>query len=306
MKYACCVSSDGGKMLLTQTSFYIDHIYKETAMFFPDYHLHSHFSTDSEAELHAIIESAKEKGITEICLTDHHDIDFPLAYSYEPGVMAFQLDLPTYKETISSLKEELAPDFTLRLGVELGVMPSTTKKAKAFVSANSDLDFVICSTHIVDGIDPYFPEYYEGKTDSEGFRRYFEVILETVKDFTDFDCYGHLDYIVRYGRNKNRDFSFPDYRDIFEAIFKIIIPAGRGIEINTASLYHDMDVPHPASGILMLYKEMGGEIITVGSDAHTPDKVGYGFDVARDFLLSHGFTHYCTFNHRIPEFHKIP
>ena len=273
-------------------------------MIFPDYHLHSEFSTDSTAALEEIIRSAKENGLTSLCLTDHHDLDFP--FFDKDGNMEFQLDLPAYHKTLAKLRDEVAPDFDLRIGIELGIMPSTVQKGTAFAKDHTELDFIICSTHIVDGMDPYYPDYFEKYGEADGYRRYFEVILEALRGYTDFDVYGHLDYVVRYGPNKNRFYDPADYREIFEEILKIIIDHGRGIELNTGSLYRGLDVPHPHIDLLKLYKKLGGEIITVGSDAHTPDRIGYGFDVARDMLLAAGFTHYTTFKNRKAEFHPIP
>ena len=274
-------------------------------MIFPDYHLHTHHSTDSEEQIKNIIDTAVSNGIDEICLTDHHDIDFPMKYSHEEGVMAFQLDYEAYSTEIDSIRTLLPEGFTLKKGVELGVMPSTTKKAYLYAKEHDDLDFLICSTHIVDDFDPYYPEYYEGKSPVSAYGRYFECILDTVKGFTDFDVYGHLDYIVRYGDYKDYVFDIKDYYEIFEELLKLIIKAGHGIEINTGSLYKNLSYPHPHKDILKLYKSLGGEIITVGSDAHFAKYTGYGFDRARELLLECGFRAYTTFDKRKPAFHDI-
>jgi histidinol-phosphatase (PHP family) len=135
--------------------------------------------------------------------------------------------------------------------------------------------------------------------------RYFETILYNVKHFKSYNVYGHLDYILRYGRTKAEHFRISDYRDLFKEIFKTIVYDGKGIEINTAGLYHGLDFPHPHTDILRLYKEAGGEIITIGSDAHKVNFVGYGFDKAKETLQNHGFKYYCTFKNMKPEFIAI-
>ena len=112
--------------------------------------------------------------------------------------------------------------------------------------------------------------------------------------------------LVRYGKTKADLFDIHDYADIFEELFQILVARGQGIEINTGSLYRGLSFPHPHTDILKMYKDAGGEIITVGSDAHHAEHIGYGFDAARDLLLSHGFRYYTTFKERKPEFHKIP
>ena len=124
--------------------------------------------------------------------------------------------------------------------------------------------------------------------------------------FDNYSIYGHLDYAVRYCPSGESAFRFSDYADVFEAILKTIIEHGKGIEINTGSLYKNMTYAHPHPSILKLYKELGGEIITVGSDAHIPKYIGYDFETyARDILTETGFQYYCTYNHMKPVFHKL-
>lgn len=272
-------------------------------MIFPDYHLHSSFSTDADFDISEIISNARKKGFNSICITDHYDIDFPIDPD-EPD-MTFYLDTDAYYSHMSQIREKLFPDFDFRIGIELGIMPHITDKLNDFVISHPELDFVIASAHIVDGYDPYKPDYFVGKTDYQAYKRYFETILESIKHYTNFNVLGHIDYILRYGKNKADNFKMTDYQDIFEEIFKIIVQNGRGIEINTGSLYKNLDFPHPHRDILKLYKDAGGEIITIGSDAHNPKYIGYGFDVAKDLLISSGFKYYCTFSKQHPEFHSI-
>ncbi len=272
-------------------------------MIFPDYHLHSSFSEDSDANIKDIIQSAKHKGMTSICITDHYDMDFPVIK--EAPEMKFDLDIPGYVKALNELKQSLAPDFDLRIGIELGTMPNTLEKLTGFVNGNPYFDFIIASTHIVDNMDPYYPSYFEGRSITDGHRRYFEDELYTVSNYDSYDVYGHLDYILRYGRDFENPFNPMDFMNIFEEIFKQIIAKGKGIELNTGGLYKNLNKTHPCKDFLKLYKELGGEIITVGSDAHSPDKIGYGFDVARDLLLECGFKYYCTFKDRKATFNNI-
>lgn len=265
-----------------------------------DYHLHSCFSSDSKTQVTEIIETAVLKGFDTICLTDHHDIDFPV----DKSGFDFQLDAPAYLNALTKLRDEYADRIQIRIGVELGLMSHISGKAAAYANAYP-FDFIIGSSHLVNLVDPYYPEYYEGRTETEAYRAYFESILENVTAIKDYDVYGHLDYVVRYGPTKNLNFKFSDYAEVFEALLKIIIADGKGIEINTAGLYNGLGYPHPHMDILKLYKALGGEIITVGSDAHTTDKIGYGFDTAEQYLLDAGFSYYTVFKNRIPEFKRL-
>lgn len=272
-------------------------------MIFPDYHLHSEFSSDCNTSIQHIITSAKEKGITSICITDHYDMDFPVLP--EAPDMRFDLDDKTYYDTLSKLRDTLLPNFDLRIGIELGVTKENIQKLISYTAERPEYDFFIASSHLVDNMDPYYPTYFEGQTEKQAYMRYFETILYNVTHFKGYNVYGHLDYILRYGPTKACNFKITDYYDIFKEIFKIIVYDGKGIEINTGSLYKDMTFPHPHKDILKMYKDAGGEIITVGSDAHYPQHIGYGFDIANKLLKEVGFNYYCTFSKQKPDFVPI-
>lgn len=277
-------------------------IIERTKSMYPDYHLHTEFSGDCTTPLRDLIASAKAKGLTEICITDHHDQDFP---KDTPACSDFQLDFDRYFPALMALREELLPRFNLKIGIEQGIMPSTCETMSNFSERYPCLDFIICSTHVVDGFDPYYPEYFEKWGESEGYRKYFEDILYNVTHFSDYNVYGHLDYILRYGPTKADNFDVRDYLEIFEAIFRAIIENGKGIELNTGSLYRGMDFAHPHPELLKLYREMGGEIITFGSDAHDTIHVGHAFDQGATLLRSLGFRYYCTFWERKAAFHTL-
>ena len=120
--------------------------------------------------------------------------------------------------------------------------------------------------------------------------------------YDDFDVYGHIDYVVRYGPNKNRQYSYGRYKDILDEILKKLISMGKGIELNTGGYHYGLGEPNPCVAVIKRYKELGGEIITVGADAHTPDKVAYAFDKAANVLETCGFKHYTVFKDRKPKF----
>ena len=267
-----------------------------------DHHLHSGFSDDSETGLTDIAEQAIHLGMSEICITDHHDIDYP---KDEEG-HTFLLDTDRYISAVRKLQEQYKDKLTIHLGIELGLMSHIADKIIAYTDKYHDFDFIIGSSHLVYGKDPYYPAYYEGRSEKEALLEYFESILANVQTFDNYSIYGHLDYAVRYCPSGEAAFRFSDYADVFEAILKTIIEHGKGIEINTGSLYKNVTYAHPHPSILKLYKELGGEIITVGSDAHVPKYIGYDFETyARDILTATGFRYYCTFKQMKPVFHKL-
>lgn len=268
----------------------------------PDYHLHSSFSDDAETDIYDLIQSAGAMDMNSFCITDHYDKDYPV---HADDNCTFNLDTDYYIAEMKKVQLSVSEHFDLRIGIELGVMPETAKSLTDFSKIHPGLDFIIASSHIVDNEDPYYPSFYEGRSEKESYRRYFEAILTNVQNFNDFDVYGHLDYCLRYGPDKAEKFKISDYLDIFEAIFKIIIPQGKGIEVNTGSLYRGLDFPHPHIKTLELYKNMGGEIITLGSDSHDDRHIGYAFNETAEMLKAHGFQHYCTYKDRKPKFHKL-
>lgn len=254
-----------------------------------DLHTHSSFSTDSSEPLFEMAESAVRKGLKTLCLTEHMDFDYPTG--------EFQLDTRAYREELLRVRGEFSDRLELLFGVELGLADYLAETLCEYSSA-WDFDFVIGSIHLVDRLDPYYPDHYE-KIGKNAILRYFECMLSAVKAFDGFDVLGHLDYIVRYSPEKSYD--PPDYREILDEILKTVISRGKGIEINTKGL-DSLGYVHPNEWILKRYKELGGEIITVGSDSHNVTHIGDGFDLAEQALKSAGFEKYAIFRNRKPEF----
>ncbi len=261
-----------------------------------DCHLHSAFSSDSETPVEQMIEAAIAQGRNYFYLTDHHDFDYPVG---EDG-RDFQLPRNEYTARLEQLRAQYAGKINLRIGVEMGLMPSVIDKINDYVSGYP-FDFVIGSSHLVRGQDPYYAEYYVGKTEKQAYEEYFLSILENAKALDCFHVYGHLDYVIRYGPNRDQFYDPMDYYDVFKKLLTVIIDKGKGIEVNTGSMYKGFSYPHPHEKVLKLYKQLGGEIITIGSDAHVPQYVGYGFDYAEELLKQCGFRYYTLFKEGKPQ-----
>jgi histidinol-phosphatase (PHP family) len=155
---------------------------------------------------------------------------------------------------------------------------------------------------VVHGFDPYYPQYYEGRSEDAAYREYFESILENLHTDADFDVYGHLDYVVRYGPHKNRFYSYKKHSDVIDEILRTLIDRGKGIELNTAGFKYGLGHPNPTEEILARYRELGGEILTIGSDAHAPEHVAYAFEQVPEILKKSGFRYYTVFSARKPSF----
>ena len=245
-----------------------------------------------------MISSAIEKGVSGICITDHLDLDYP----EEPD--AFLLDFPAYSTTIRRLQNEYAHRIPIRYGIELGLQPHLAQQHKELLNIHG-FDFVIGSSHVVHGIDPYYPAFYEGRSVKEAYREYFESILENIQAFDGFDVYGHIDYVVRYGPNKNEEYSYEAFSDIIDEILRQLIQRGKGIEINTAGFKYGLGHPNPTEEVLKRYRELGGEIITIGSDGHKPEHVAYDFEKVPAILYHCGFHYFTVFRRRKPEFFHL-
>jgi len=290
-------------------------------MIIADFHTHSSNSGDSDTKMQLQIEAAKNAGLNHLCITEHMDMDYPAPPpGHEDEHCDFFLKYEPYKKEFDSMYEKYCKDssssilsglssidmsgFNLYHGVELGMMPQIADKNRAFVNGKS-FDFIIGSCHLLDSEDPYYPEYWEGKVEIDVFRKYFKYIYENICVFDDFDVLGHLDYIIRYGMEKDKFFEYSVFSDEIDAILKKLVEMGKGIEINTGGLKNGLHYPNPNPEIIKRYREFGGEIITVGSDAHTPEYIGYKFDVAADILADCGFKYYTIFKKRKPEFIKL-
>jgi hypothetical protein len=146
---------------------------------------------------------------------------------------------------------------------------------------------------------------YEGRSEEEAYSEYFRSIIDNIKKFQNFDVYGHLDYVVRYGPNKDANYSYTKYRDLLDKILELLIDNGKGIEINTGGVCKDLRELHPCTDIIKRYRALGGEIITIGSDAHKPQNICGYFNRAEEVLKECGFKYYTIFEKRVPEFKKL-
>lgn len=263
-----------------------------------DYHTHTCFSGDSQTPVRDMLDCAVSLGLKEICITDHIDYDYP----DDPNLFTF--DIEEYFSVLSAFKEEYKRHLSVRIGVEYGLMPHLGKRLKDF-SASYPFDFIIGSSHVVNQIDPYYPAYWEGKSETEGIFCYFESILENLSSCSDFDVYGHMDYIVRYVPSGRKDYSYEKYREIIEQCLKKLISMGKGIEINTAGFKYGLHAPNPRAEIIRRYRELGGEIITVGSDGHKPEHLAYDFVKVIPLLKECGFRYFTVFHERKAEFIKL-
>ena len=259
-----------------------------------DYHIHTSVSFDSKESAENALAAARAKGLREVCFTDHYD------FRFEPNEPHDLFTKESYDRAYGKLT---LPGISVKRGVEFG-LTSWNAPELGRLCREYDFDFVLGSVHYADGYDPYMKEYWEGKTVVQAFRGYLERVLECVRAHTDFDVLGHLNYVCKSPNNPTRSpLFYKDYSDICDEIMRELAKRGKGLEINTSGVGKVGDFL-PNADFLRRFRELGGEIVTVGSDAHTSDRVGEYSTEALE-ILKDIFGYVCTFDKRKPVFHKL-
>ena len=267
-----------------------------------DCHLHSSYSGDSDTPMEDMILTGIRQGLSTLCFTEHNDFDYP-EYPDLPKDY-FLLDTDSYLCELTALKEKYAGKIRLLFGVELGLQPEALQ-ANALYTGSHAFDFIIGSTHVCRRKDPYYPGFFDGVDKNAAMGEYFEAILENILEFSDFDVCGHLDYPLRYAPEQDRGYAYSFHRDILDELLRLLSEKGKGLELNTGGIKKGMGDFHPCMKALKRYRELGGEIITLGSDSHDAGNIAAHFDRAAEVLKSCGFRYYCVFEKRIPEFHPL-
>ena len=275
----------------------------DSTMIQGDFHMHTEFSTDSDASVRSMLDASVDRGIQTVCITDHLDLDYPP--DEELGSEPFQFDLKEYFAVLTQIREEYRGRLDVRIGVELGLQPHLGRTYEELVR-EYPFDFVIGSLHLVHGMDPYYGKVFEGRTDGEVYRDAFCETLRCLESVSSFDVLGHLVYVVRNGRNKAREYSYREFSDEIDEILKKVISGEKGLEMNMGGIKYGLGFTNPHPDVLKRYRELGGEIVTVGADAHRPEHVAYDFEEAGEILKSCGFHYYAEFRERRPVFKKIP
>lgn len=265
--------------------------------FIIDSHIHTDYSPDCKAKMEDIVIKANELGLKKIIFTDHVDYDSPDELFRE------EINYIEYMKEIKYLRDKYK-EIEILMGVEIGYQPHLNNKLDKFIKSYP-FDFVICSMHSCEGLDLYNGDFFKGKTQIQSYMRYFENIKNCVETYDNYDIYGHLDYIVRYGNFDNKELKYKDFGEIIDEILALIIKKGKGIEVNTAGFRYNLNATHPKIDIVRRYIEMGGKVITIGSDAHKADDICKDFDKTERMLKSIGVKKIAQFKNRIPSFIEI-
>lgn len=262
-----------------------------------DYHTHSSFSGDADHPMEAMVQGAVQLGLTEIAITDHVD------YDYADPSIDFDIDHTEYRLEIQRLRGIYGSQITIRHGLELGLQPHLMDRCTQLVAAQKP-DFVLCSIHTCSRMDLYRGDYYRSRTTTEAWEDYLHELHTIVRNYKAYNVVGHLDILRRYDASAA---AFPkeSLKHGFMGIFKELIHSGKGIEVNTSGYRNPEEMPLPSWELLKWYHEAGGEILTLGSDAHAPDVLAYRFPETIARLKDIGFKAICTFEAMEPTFNLI-
>lgn len=262
-----------------------------------DSHVHSTFSPDSKAFMTETIDKSIEKGLKSVCFTDHYDLD----YDGKNNDLTFNIE--EYFQTIHLLEEKYQGIIDVRTGIELGLQPHLTERYHDLFK-DVPFDFILGSIHSVDREDFYTGNFFKERTQQEAYDKYFSEMKASITSYDHFQVFGHIDVIKRYG-NYPKILPYENYRESLRVVLSLLIDKGKGIELNTSGLRYGLEAFHPSSDILKDYRDLGGEIITLGSDSHVSSGTGAHFPEALKLLKSLGFQYYTSFKAQEPIFHKI-
>ncbi len=185
------------------------------------------------------------------------------------------------------------------MGMEFGVQTHTIPKYEELFG-KYPLDFVILSIHQVEDKEFWTQDFQKGRSQKEYNERYYEEMHNVVRAYKNYSVLVHMDLITRY--DENGYYPFEKSRPIVEDILKTVIEDGKGIEFNTS--YHRYDTT-PSVDILKLYKRLGGEIITIGSDSHRKEHLGAYIREAGQLLKDLGFRFLCIYDRMKPIYCRL-
>ncbi len=265
-----------------------------------DYHIHTSISDDSDAPYTIMAEQAIKLGLKEIAITDHHDPEY-----VDPD-FPFDLDFDAYKIMLEAAHQKYYKSINVVKGIELGVN-SLCYDACRESARRYPYDFIIGSFHMTNGKLVDAQDFYMDRPGIEIQEEYYRYALECVKNFKDYNVIGHINLVDRYmaAFRPEEKLCPEEIMEIIREVLKVVIYDGKGIEFNTSAYRYNTPITLPAPAILKAYKELGGEILTIGSDAHSPDYIACGFKSALEAIEAEGFKYISTFKAGKPDFVKI-
>ena len=243
-----------------------------------DCHVHSDLSFDSREPMENYVRQAAERGEEYFITTEHFDLE---SYAVAGDDIAADLDRQ------QRLIEQLNAKYPVKVlfGVEIGWRKAIHHR-DVQVSHSKPFDMIILSVHETDYADVATPRFSDGKTIDQCYNEYLDCIIDAITSFDNFDTFAHIDYVLRYVGHTD----LSKHKEKLEKIFKMLIEKGKSLEINTKVIPNQQAVER-MKYIIQLYASVGGEKITLGSDAHRTDKYKNGFDLVIETLKSNNINY---------------
>jgi histidinol-phosphatase (PHP family) len=232
-----------------------------------------------------------------LIITDHLDLNTPTEAD------DFVFNIKDQQEKIDKLKNKY--DIQILKGIELGLQLHTFNEMASYIEGHN-FDTIIASIHFVDKMDPYYGSYYINRDAEEAYGRYLETIYQCITQFKNFDVLGHYDYIARYSSYNERAILYSQFPDILDEILKFLVKEGKALEVNT-NTYREKNsaTPYLDINVLKRYKELGGDAVSLGSDAHDEWRIGEKFSQYKELIKSCGFKYIAHYKNREAQFTTI-
>jgi len=253
-----------------------------------DYHLHTDRCGHAVGSMEDYARRAQVLGLSEIGFSDH----FPLLDMHDPSLNMSMEEVPEYVRDVEELRG-LFPELRIRLGIEVDYIPETVDRLPALLQ-DHPFDYILGSIHYIDGWGFDHPrniDGYEGRDIFQLWTRYFDLLGDAAECGL-FDALAHPDLVKKFGYRPVEDAG-----GLYRACLDRVAGAGLAVEVNTAGLRKPVEEIYPAEDFLRLCRERDIPV-TLGSDAHSPDEVGEGFEQALQLLRRVGYEELTLYSQR--------
>lgn len=279
-------------------------------MILMDCHTHTGFSPDGTGTVAQLCDRAEALGISALAMTEHVEMNrfySQAHYGTEPRnpweVFSHDKVLADSLAAVSAEKSQ-RKSFRLLCGMEMG-QPNADFSLSEQACSDQRLDFVIASLHELLGEEDFFCLDYTRRHVPELLTLYFQQLYDICR-WGCFDVLGHLTYPLRYMVGEaGISVDLQPYTEQICCCFRTLVENGKGIELNTSGLRQKYGKTFPDLPLLRLYREMGGEILTLGSDAHCAEDLGKGIAAGMTLAQEAGFGYVCYFEKRKPVFVRL-
>ncbi|MGN1060640.1 MAG: histidinol-phosphatase HisJ family protein [Candidatus Coproplasma sp.] len=264
-----------------------------------DVHIHTKFSFDSKEEPENYLNKAIGLNVKTIGFSEHYDYD-----AYLDGAKDVNLaDLDSYINNIGKLKKDY-PKLEILQGIEFGYRKEALPKYKELLQ-HYPIDYVINSLHTLPNRgDCYHDDFFEGKPLKDSYFEYFKGVLESVYADYDYQIIGHIGYVCRYRKGDGSKINYADFADILDEILRAVIAKDKCLEINTSCGIGGCTFL-PDKDVIARFINLGGKLISFGSDAHVAENYFKNAQTLKDYLKEVGVKELYYYKNRQPVAYKI-